>query len=116
MSGSQKKKADAYNKAVTNKTKANKKATSAKSKLSTAKSKYNSSNSTYNSMKSNVNEALTAYDSGDSLSYMNRLVDQQVSGKKLEQNARKTAVEQSNANVATAYSSSEKKDCSWQRN
>lgn len=30
------------------------------------------------------------------------LVDQQVSGKKLEQNARKTAVEQANANVATA--------------
>lgn len=95
MSGSQKKKADAYNKAVTNKSKANKKATS-------AKSNYNSSNSTYNSMKSNVNEALTAYDSGDSLSYMNSLVDQQVSGKKLEQNARKTAVEQANANVATA--------------
>lgn len=101
MSGSQKKKADAYNKAVINKTKANKKATSAKSKLSTAKSNYNSSNSTYNSMKSNVNEALTAYDSGDSLSYMNSLVDQQVSGKKLEQDARKTAVEQANANLAT---------------
>lgn len=101
MSGSQKKKADAYNKAVTNKSKANKKATSAKSKLSTAKSNYNSSNSTYNSMKSNVNEALTAYDSGDSLSYMNSLVDQQVSGKKLEQDARKTAVEQANANLAT---------------
>lgn len=101
MSGSQKKKADAYNKAVTNKNKANKKATSAKSKLSTAKSNYNSSNSTYNSMKSNVNEALTAYDSGDSLSYMNSLVDQQVSGKKLEQDARKTAVEQANANLAT---------------
>lgn len=101
MSGSQKKKADAYNKAVTNKSKANKKATSAKSKLSTAKSNYNSSNSTYNSMKSNVNEALTAYDSGDSLSYMNSLVDQQVSGKKLEQDARKTAVEQANANLTT---------------
>lgn len=101
MSGSQKKKADAYNKAVTNKSKANKKATSAKFKLSTAKSNYNSSNSTYNSMKSNVNEALTAYDSGDSLSYMNSLVDQQVSGKKLEQDARKTAVEQANANLAT---------------
>lgn len=101
MSGSQKKKADAYNKAVTNKTKANKKATSAKSKLSTAKSNYNSSNSTYNSMKSNVNEALTAYDSGDSLSYMNSLVDQQVSGKKLEQDARKAAVEQANANLTT---------------
>ena len=101
MSGSQKKKADAYNKAVTNKIKANKKATSAKSKLSTAKSNYNSSNSTYNSMKSNVNEALTAYDSGDSLSYMNSLVDQQVSGKKLEQDARKTAVEQANANLTT---------------
>lgn len=101
MSGSQKKKADAYNKAVTNKSKANKKATSAKSKLSTAKSNYNSSNSTYNSMKSNVNEALTVYDSGDSLSYMNSLVDQQVSGKKLEQDARKTAVEQANANLTT---------------
>lgn len=101
MSGSQKKKADAYNKAVTNKTKANKKTTSTKSKLSTAKSNYNSSNSTYNSMKSNVNEALTAYDSGDSLSYMNSLVDQQVSGKKLEQDARKTAVEQANANLTT---------------
>lgn len=101
MSGSKKKKADAYNKAVTNKSKANKKATSAKSKLSTAKSNYNSSNSTYNSMKSNVNEALTAYDSGDSLSYMNSLVDQQVSGKKAEQEARKTAVEQANANLAT---------------
>lgn len=101
MSGSQKKKADAYNKAVTNKSKANKKATSAKSKLSTAKYNYNSSNSTYNSMKSNVNEALTAYDSGDSLSYMNSLVDKQVSGKKLEQDARKTAVEQANANLAT---------------
>lgn len=101
MSGSQKKKADAYNKAVTNKSKANKKATSAKSKLSTAKSNYNSSNSTYNSMKSNVNEALTAYDSGDSLSYMNSLVDQQVFGKKLEQDARKTAVEQANANLTT---------------
>lgn len=101
MSGSQKKKADAYNKAVTNKSKANKKATSAKSKLSTAKSNYNSSNSTYNSMKSNVNEALTAYDSGDSLSYMNGLVDEQVSGKKAEQEARKTAVEQANANLTT---------------
>lgn len=101
MSGSQKKKADAYNKAVTNKTKANKKATSAKSKLSTAKSNYNSSNSTYKSMKSNVNTALNAYDSGDSLSYMNGLVDQQVSGKKLEQDARKTAVEQANANLTT---------------
>lgn len=101
MSGSQKKKADAYNKAVTNKSKANKKATSAKSKLSTAKSNYNSSNSTYNSMKSNVNEAITAYDSGDSLSYMNSLVDKQVSGKKLEQDARKTAVEQANANLTT---------------
>lgn len=101
MSGSQKKKADAYNKAVTNKSKANKKATSAKSKLSTAKYNYNSSNSTYNSMKSNVNEALTAYDSGDSLSYMNSLVDQQVFGKKLEQDARKTAVEQANANLTT---------------
>lgn len=101
MSGSQKKKADNYNKALTNKTKANKKATSAKSKLSTAKSNYNSSNSTYNSMKSNVNEALNAYDSGDSLSYMNSLVDQQVSGKKLEQEARKTAVEQANANLTT---------------
>lgn len=101
MSGSQKKKADNYNKAVTNKTKANKKATSAKSKLSTAKSNYNSSNSTYNSMKSNVNEALTAYNSGDSLSYMNSLVDQQVSGKKLEQEARKAAVEQANANLTT---------------
>lgn len=101
MSGSQKKKADAYNKAVTNKTKANKKATSAKSKLSTAKSNYNSSNSTYKSMKSNVNTALNAYDSGDSLSYMNGLVDEQVSGKKAEQEARKTAVEQANANLTT---------------
>ena len=102
MSGSQKKKADAYNKAVTNKTKANKKATSAKSKLSTAKSNYNSSNSTYKSMKSNVNTALNAYDSGNSLSYMNGLVDEQVSGKKSEQEARKKAVEQANANVTTA--------------
>lgn len=101
MSGSQKKKADAYNKAVTNKSKANKKATSAKSKLSTAKSNYNSSNSTYKSMKSNVNTALNAYDSGDSLSYMNGLVDEQVSGKKAEQEARKTAVEQANANLTT---------------
>ncbi len=101
MSGSQKKKADAYNKAVTNKTKANKKATSAKSKLSTAKSNYNSSNSTYKSMKSNVNTALNAYDSGDSLSYMNGLVDEQVSGKKAEQEARKVAVEQANANLTT---------------
>ena len=102
MSGSQKKKADAYNKAVTNKSKANKKATSAKSKLSTAKSNYNSSNSTYKSMKSNVNTALNAYDSGNSLSYMNGLVDEQVSGKKSEQEARKKAVEQANANVTTA--------------
>lgn len=101
MSGSQKKKADDYNKAVTNKTKANKKATSAKSKLSTAKSNYNSSNSTYKSMKSNVNTALNAYDSGDSLSYMNGLVDEQVSGKKAEQEARKVAVEQANANLTT---------------
>ena len=101
MSGSQKKKADAYNKAVTNKSKANKKATSAKSKLSTAKSNYNSSNSTYKSMRSNVNTALNAYDSGDSLSYMNGLVDEQVSGKKAEQEARKTAVEQANANLTT---------------
>lgn len=101
MSGSQKKKADAYNKAVTNKSKANKKATSAKSKLSTAKSNYNSSNSTYKSMKSNVNTALNAYDSGDSFSYMNGLVDEQVSGKKAEQEARKTAVEQANANLTT---------------
>lgn len=101
MSGSQKKKADAYNKAVTNKTKANKKATSAKSKLSMAKSNYNSSNSTYKSMKSNVNTALNAYDSGDSLSYMNGLVDEQVSGKKAEQEARKVAVEQANANLTT---------------
>lgn len=101
MSGSQKKKADAYNKAVTNKSKANKKATSAKSKLSTAKSNYNSSNSTYKSMKSNVNTALNAYDSGDSLSYMNGLVDEQVSGKKAEQEARKVAVEQANANLTT---------------
>lgn len=101
MSGSQKKKADAHNKAVTNKSKANKKATSAKSKLSTAKSNYNSSNSTYKSMKSNVNTALNAYDSGDSLSYMNGLVDEQVSGKKAEQEARKTAVEQANANLTT---------------
>lgn len=101
MSGSQKKKADAYNKAVTNKSKANKKATSAKSKLSTAKSNYNSSNSTYKSMKSNVNTALNAYDSGDSLSYMNDLVDEQVSGKKAEQEARKVAVEQANANLTT---------------
>lgn len=101
MSGSQKKKADAYNKAVTNKSKANKKATSAKSKLSTAKSNYNSSNSTYKSMKSNVNTALNAYDSGDSLSYMNGLVDEQVSGKKAEQEVRKVAVEQANANLTT---------------
>ena len=101
MSGTQKKKADAYNKAVTTQTKANKKATSAKSKLSTAKSNYNSSISTYNSMKSNVNAALTAYDSGDSLSYMNSLVDEQVTSKVSEKNARKTAVEQANANLTT---------------
>lgn len=101
MSGTQKKKADAYNKAVTAQTKANKKVNSTKSKLSTAKSNYNSSISTYNSMKSNVNTALTAYDSGDSLSYMNSLVDEQVTNKVSEKNARKTAVEQANANLTT---------------
>lgn len=101
MSGTQKKKADAYNKAVTAQTKANKKVNSTKSKLSTAKSNYNSSITTYNSMKSNVNTALTAYDSGDSLSYMNSLVDEQVTSKVSEKNARKTAVEQANANLTT---------------
>lgn len=102
MKGSQKKKADAYNRAIDAQTKANKTATSAKSKLSTAQSNYNSSNSTYNSMKNNVSEALAAYDSGDALSYMNALVDAQVSGKKSEQEARKKAVEQANANLSTA--------------
>lgn len=101
MSGTQKKKADSYNKAVTAQTKANKKVNSTKSKLSTAKSNYNSSKSTYNSMKSNVNAALTAYDSGDSLSYMNSLVDEQVISKVSEKYARKTAVEQANANLTT---------------
>lgn len=57
---------------------------------------------TQQSMKSNVNTALNAYDSGNSLSYMNGLVDEQVSGKKSEQEARKKAVEQANANVTTA--------------
>lgn len=102
MTGTQKKKAEAYNKAIAAQTKANRKVTSTKSAVSTAKSNYNSSNSTYKSMKSNVNTALNAYDSGDSLSYMNGLVDEQVSGKKSEQEARKKAVEQANANVTTA--------------
>lgn len=101
MTGTQKKKAEAYNKAIAAQTKANKKVTSTKSAVSTAKSNYNSSNSTYKSMKSNVSTALNAYDSGDSLSYMNGLVDEQVSGKKAEQEARKTAVEQANANLIT---------------
>ena len=102
MKGSQKKKADAYNKAVTNKTRADKKASSAKSAFSTAKSNYNSSNSTYNSMRNNVNAALNAYDSGDSLTFMNALVDEQVTSKVNEKNARKTAVEQATANLNTA--------------
>ena len=102
MKGSQKKKADAYNKAVTNKTRADKKASSAKTALSTAKSNYNSSNSTYNSMRNNVNAALNAYDSGDSLIFMNALVDEQVTSKVNEKNARKTAVEQATANLNTA--------------
>ena len=102
MKGSQKKKADAYNKSVTNKTRADKKASSAKSALSTAKSNYNSSNSTYNSMRNNVNAALNAYDSGDSFTFMNALVDEQVTSKVNEKNARKTAVEQATANLNTA--------------
>lgn len=104
LKGSQKKKAEAYNKSIDAQTNANKKASSTKSKLSTAQSNYNSSKSTYNSMKNNVNEAIVAYDSGDALSYMNALVDAQVSGKKSEQEARKKAVEQANTNLSTAKS------------
>ena len=104
LKGSQKKKAEAYNKSIDAQTNANKKASSTISKLSTAQSNYNSSKSTYNSMKNNVNEAIVAYDSGDALSYMNALVDAQVSGKKSEQEARKKAVEQANTNLSTAKS------------
>lgn len=104
LKGSQKKKAEAYNKSIDAQTKANKKASSTKSTLSTAQSNYNQSNSTYKSMQSNVNKALAAYNQSDSLAYMNELVDEQVSGKKAEKEARKVAVEQANANLAATKS------------
>lgn len=104
MKGSQKKKAEAYNKSIDAQIKANKKASSTKSTLSTAQSNYNQSNSTYKSMQSNVNKALAAYNQSDSLAYMNELVDEQVSGKKAEKEARKVAVEQANANLAATKS------------
>lgn len=104
LKGSQKKKAEAYNKSIDAQTKANKKASSTKSTLSTAQSNYNQSNSTYKSMQSNINKALAAYNQSDSLAYMNELVDEQVSGKKAEKEARKVAVEQANANLAATKS------------
>ena len=104
LKGSQKKKAEAYNKSIDAQIKANKKASSTKSTLSTARSNYNQSNSTYRSMQSNVNKALAAYNQSDSLTYMNELVDEQVSGKKAEKEARKVAVEHANANLAATKS------------
>ena len=99
LTGSKKKKAVAYNKALDAQAKAAKKVTSTKAAVSAAKKPYVDSNAIYQSMNTNVKNALKNYDSKNELSYMNSIVDQEVALKKKEKNARKTAVEEANKNL-----------------
>lgn len=99
LTGSKKKKAVAYNKALDAQAKAAKKVTSTKAAVSAAKKPYADSNAIYQSMNTNVKNALKNYNSKDELSYMNSIVDQEVALKKQEKNARKTAVEEANKNL-----------------
>lgn len=99
LTGSKKKKAVAYNKALDAQAKAAKKVISTKAAVSAAKKPYADSNAIYQSMNTNVKNALKNYNSKDELSYMNSIVDQEVALKKQEKNARKTAVEEANKNL-----------------
>ena len=99
LTGSKKKKAVAYNKALDAQAKAAKKVTSTKAAVSAAKKPYADSNAIYQSMNTNVQNALKNYNSKNELSYMNSIVDQEVALKKKEKNARKTAVEEANKNL-----------------
>lgn len=99
LTGSKKKKAVAYNKALDAQAKAAKKVTSTKASVTAAKKPYADSNAIYQSMNTNVKNALKNYNSKDELSYMNSIVDQEVALKKQEKNARKTAVEEANKNL-----------------
>ena len=99
LTGSKKKKAVAYNKALDAQAKAAKKVTSTKAAVSEAKKPYADSNAIYQSMNTNVQNALKNYNSKNELSYMNSIVDQEVALKKKEKNARKTAVEEANKNL-----------------
>lgn len=99
MTGSKKKRAVAYNKALDAQAKAAKKVTSTKASVTAAKKPYADSNAIYQSMNTNVKNALKNYNSKDELSYMNSIVDQEVALKKQEKNARKTAVEEANKNL-----------------
>lgn len=99
LTGSKKKKAVVYNKALDAQAKAAKKVTSTKAAVSAAKKPYADSNAIYQSMNTNVQNALKNYNSKNELSYMNSIVDQEVALKKKEKNARKTAVEEANKNL-----------------
>lgn len=99
LTGSKKKRAVAYNKALDAQAKAAKKVTSTKASVTAAKKPYADSNAIYQSMNTNVKNALKNYNSKDELSYMNSIVDQEVALKKQEKNARKTAVEEANKNL-----------------
>lgn len=99
LTGSKKKKAVAYNKALDAQAKAAKKVISTKASVTAAKKPYADSNAIYQSMNTNVKNALKNYNSKDELSYMNSIVDQEVALKKQEKNARKTAVEEANKNL-----------------
>lgn len=78
LKGTKKRRADAYNKALTNKKNADKAASTAKSNLNSAKSKYNTDQKIVKYLSGNVSEADAGYSSSDELSYMNTLVDKNV--------------------------------------
>lgn len=78
LKGTKKRRADAYNKALTNKKNADKAASTAKSNLNSAKSKYNTDQKIAEYLSGNVSEADAGYSSSDELSYMNTLVDKNV--------------------------------------
>lgn len=91
MSKAQKKKAEAYNKAVKAKATADKNVASAQQDL-------NLKSSAYNTLSSNRDNALSAYNSGDSLSYMNSLVESELANQAEQKAAQVEAYQKSTQN------------------
>ena len=101
MKGTKKRRAKAYNRAVTNKKNADKAASTAKSNLNSAIFRYDTDQKIYDYLSGNVTEADTGYSSTDELSYMNNLVDKNVNNLQQVVKDRDTAYREAAKNSQT---------------